>query len=207
MSRRTPAFVFGVDLDGVVADFYGGMRPVAAEWTGRPLADLPLDVSFGLDEWGIGRNRYPDLHRFAVVQRDLFRRLEPIPGAPQALRRLSESGVRIRIITHRLFLEHIHEKTITQTVAWLDHHGVPYWDLCFMKDKAAVGADLYIDDSPDNLKALVEDGQAVVAFTNSTNRTLDLPLRSGDWLQVETIVRERMAAFLAQGEAHRLAGH
>ena len=28
------SFVFGVDLDGVVADFYGGLRPIAAEWLG-----------------------------------------------------------------------------------------------------------------------------------------------------------------------------
>jgi len=27
-------FVLGVDLDGVVADFIGGLRPIAAEWLG-----------------------------------------------------------------------------------------------------------------------------------------------------------------------------
>jgi UDP-glucose 4-epimerase len=31
---------------------------------------------------------------------------------------------------------------LRQTVEWLDFYDVPYWDLCFMKDKAAVGADL-----------------------------------------------------------------
>lgn len=27
-------FVFGVDLDGVVADFIQGLKPIAAEWLG-----------------------------------------------------------------------------------------------------------------------------------------------------------------------------
>ena len=35
MTERS--FVFGVDLDGVVADFYGGLRPIAAEWLGVDL--------------------------------------------------------------------------------------------------------------------------------------------------------------------------
>jgi 5'(3')-deoxyribonucleotidase len=187
-------FVLGVDLDGVVADFYAGMRPIAAEWTGRALDTLPTDVSFGLDEWGIGKERYPDLHRFAVVHRDLFARLAPIAGAPAALRRLSERKVRIRIITHRLFLDHIHQQTVNQTVAWLDHHGIPYWDLCFMKNKVAVGADLYVDDAPSNIEALQAAGNAVIAFTNSTNRQVRAALRADDWAAVERIVMDRLAA-------------
>jgi 5'(3')-deoxyribonucleotidase len=186
-----PGFVLGVDLDGVVADFYGGMRPVAAEWVGKPVDALPAEVSYGLDEWGIGAARYPQLHRFAVVHRDLFARLDPLPGAPAALRRLSDAGIRIRIITHRLFLEHIHEQTVNQTVRWLDHHGIPYWDLCFMKDKSAVGADLYVDDAPANISAFLAQGAAVIAFTNSTNRHIAAPLRAGAWAEVEAMVLAR----------------
>ena len=41
-------FVLGVDLDGVVADFYAGLRPIAAEWLGVAADTLPLEVSYGL---------------------------------------------------------------------------------------------------------------------------------------------------------------
>jgi hypothetical protein len=34
-------FVLGVDLDGVVADFYGGLRLVASEWLETPLDSVP----------------------------------------------------------------------------------------------------------------------------------------------------------------------
>ena len=83
-------FVFAVDLDGVVADFYGGIRRIAADWLGVPEAELPTEVTHGLSEWNIDDyGGYETLHRFAVTQRELFKSLTPIPGAPQVLRRLS----------------------------------------------------------------------------------------------------------------------
>ena len=108
-------FILGVDLDGVVADFYGGLRPVAAEWLGVPLDSLPSDVTYGLPEWNLDvAGGYEALHRFAVTQRDLFRTLAPVPGAPAALRRLSARDIRIRIITHRLFIKYFHERALDQ---------------------------------------------------------------------------------------------
>lgn len=41
-------FVFAVDLDGVCADFYRGLRPIAAEWLGVDVSTLPERVSWGL---------------------------------------------------------------------------------------------------------------------------------------------------------------
>jgi hypothetical protein len=74
-------------------------------------------------------------------------------------------------------------------VAWLDHHGVPYWDLCFMKDKAAVGAHLYLEDSPTNIEALRADGHPTIVFSNSTNLHL-APPRAESWTEVERLVSE-----------------
>jgi 5'(3')-deoxyribonucleotidase len=183
-------FVLGVDLDGVVADFYSGLRPVAAEWLGEPLDSLTPDVSYNLPEWQLDRvGGYDALHRFAVTQRDLFRTLAPVPGAPAVLRRLSARDIRIRIITHRLFIKFFHEKALDQTVEWLEHHGVPYWDLCFMKDKAAVGADLYLEDSPGNIERLRAAGQQVICVANSTNRHIAQP-RANYWADVERMVIE-----------------
>ena len=104
-------FVLGVDLDGVCADFYRGLRPIAAEWLGVDVATLPERVSWGLPEWGIDKapGGYEALHRFAVTQRDLFRILPPMPGAPAALRQLSAADVRIRVITHRFFIKFFHQ--------------------------------------------------------------------------------------------------
>jgi len=184
-------FVLGVDLDGVVADFYRGLKPIVAEWFDRPAKELPDEVSYGLTEWGIAdKADYDRIHRFAVVDRGLFERLVPIPHAPATLRRLSRDGIRIRIITHRLYIEHIHETTIDQTVAWLDHYGIPYWDICFMRDKVAVGANLYVDDSPHNIEALRSAGNDAIVFTGPTNKAVAGP-RADSWNQLEQLIRER----------------
>jgi 5'(3')-deoxyribonucleotidase len=183
-------FIFGVDLDGVVGDFYGAMREIAADWLDKPLDLLTEDVSFGLDEWGISEfGGYDRLHRYAVTQRNLFRNMKPVKNASAVLRKLSTAGIRIRIITQRLFLKYFHKTTITQTVDWLDSYDIPYWDLCFMKDKGAVGAHVYIDDSPKNIKSLRDNSCKCIVFSNSTNKGLRGP-RADNWLDVERLVMQ-----------------
>jgi 5'(3')-deoxyribonucleotidase len=104
------------------------------------------------------------------------------------LRQLSDAGAHIRLITHRLFIAHFHREAVQQTVDWLDHHGIPYRDLCFTGEKVAVGADLYIEDTASNVEALRRVAPTIV-FTNSTNRDLSGP-RADDWPQAERLVLE-----------------
>jgi len=193
-------FVFGVDLDGVCADFYRGLRPIASEWLGVDVATLPERVTWGLPEWGIDRapGGYEALHRFAVTQRELFRVLPPMPGAPSALRRLSEENVRIRIITHRFFIKYFHQVAARQTIEWLDYHDIPYWDLCFMQEKTAVGADLYIEDSPRNVEILRSQGLQTIVFTNSTNEHLAGP-RANTWAEALELVLEMKREWEGRG--------
>jgi 5'(3')-deoxyribonucleotidase len=189
-TAEKPSFVFGVDLDGVCADFYAEMRKIAADWMGVAVDSLPTEVSYGLTEWHLDTmGGYEPLHQFAVTQRELFRNILPISGAAQSLRRLSGLGVRIRIITHRLIIQNFHQVAVQQTVAWLDKYGIPYSDLTFMKDKSKVGADMYIDDSPENIEMLRASTQPdrVIVFGNSTNRHLSEP-RVESWAEVEALV-------------------
>ena len=183
--------VLGVDLDGVCADFYQRMREITAEWFEVDVETLPTEVSFGLTEWGVrDPSVYESIHRFAVTQRALFETVPMIPGARKYLRRLSEEGYRIRIITHRLFISYLHEKAVRQTINWLDMNGIPYWDLCFMKEKDQVGADVYIEDSPTNVRRLRETGHYTICFANSTNRDIAAP-RAETWADVYDLVRRQ----------------
>jgi 5'(3')-deoxyribonucleotidase len=182
--------ILGVDLDGVCADFYGRMREVAAEWFERPLDELTEDVTYGLREWGVATGeQYNSLHRFAVTERGLFQTAAMIPGARRYLRKLSDEGARVRIITNRLAIRYFHNAAVTQTTAWLDHHGIPYWDLCFMKEKEQVGADIYLDDSPDNIESLRAKKLYAICFANSTNRMIAEP-RVPSWEGVYNLVQE-----------------
>jgi len=183
-------FTLGVDLDGVVGDFYGSIRKIAAEWLNKPLETLTTEVTYGLDEWGLAElGGYDRLHRFAVTQRNIFRDMDPLEHAPAILRKLSNQNIRIRIITHRLFLKYSHRTTITQTVDWLDNYDIPYWDICFLKDKGAVGAHVYIDDAPENIISLRKQGYKTIVFSNSTNRDLPGP-RADNWFEIEQLVMD-----------------
>ncbi|TAM88032.1 5'-nucleotidase [bacterium] len=214
MANKDAKFVFGVDLDGVCANFIEGLRPIAAEWLGVAVDTLPTEVTYGFPEWHLERiakddpnePAYEKLHRFAITQKQLFERLEPIAGAAVALRRLSfVHDVRVRIITHRLFIPHFHQTAIVQTVQWLEKHGIPYYDLCFMESKGAVGANLYIDDTPKNIEALSEKHNVII-FSNSTNRDIQ-GRRANNWNEVEQIVLERQQEWKAQGgEGARSSG-
>jgi 5'(3')-deoxyribonucleotidase len=182
--------VLGIDLDGVCADFYAHMRVIASEWFERDINELTQDVSYGLPEWGLDRAEYERLHRFAVTQRDLFSSVPMVPGARKYLRELSKEGYRIRIITHRLFIHFFHETAVSQTIQWLDNYGIPYADLCFMKEKDQVGADIYVEDSPENIKRLREKDLYTICFANSTNKNIEAP-RAATWEEVYKLIHER----------------
>lgn len=183
--------VLGIDLDGVCADFYARMREIAAEWFEVDIKTLTESPSYGLEEWGVaGVDQYTQLHRFAVTQRQLFSTVPPIPGARSTLRRLSDEGYRIRIITHRLFIHFFHQAAVSQTIEWLDRHGIPYSDLCFMKEKDQVGADIYVDDAPQNLDRLRSRRHYAICFGNSTNTLVPDP-RAEDWHAVYELIKRK----------------
>lgn len=193
MDDKYSNLVLGVDLDGVCADFYGELRKVAAEWLEKDITDLPEEFTWGLKEWGIkDEEHYRSLHRFAVTQRELFRNVPLIRGARHYLRRLSDERFRIRLITHRLFIPHFHDRAVVQTMEWLDNHDIPFWDLCFMRQKDQVGADIYIEDNPQHVEKLRRNGHYVICFGNPTNAEI-APPRADSWGQVYDMVKTRAA--------------
>ena len=119
----------------------------------------------------------------------MFLTMAPIAGAAEALWRLSDAGVWIRIITHRLVGNWAHAKVVADTVTWLDDHRIPYRDLCFLGQKPQVEAAAYVDDAPHNVEALRESGNTVIVFDQPYNRDLAGP-RASTWEEVEMLVAD-----------------
>lgn len=182
-------FVLGVDLDGVCADYTSAFRSVVAlEWDVAE-ASLTTEVSWDFAEWGVDRERFLALHRAGVQQHRMFRDMPAIPGASEALWRLSDAGVWLRVITHRLVTNWGHRTIVSDTVEWLDLRRIPYRDLCFLGRKPEVQAHAYVEDAPHNIEALRAGGNTVIAFDQPYNR--EIPgLRAKDWDEVEEIVAE-----------------
>jgi 5'-nucleotidase len=181
--------VLGVDLDGVCADYESALRSSVAARRGVDPVTLPRQETTGsFVEWGLTPETFEDAHRIAVVEDRIFRTMRPYPDVADVLWRLSDAGVWIRIITHRLLFNRAHEISAADTAWWLDAHRIPYRDLCFIGDKATVGADLYIDDSPHNIESLRGAGRTAIVFDQPYNRHLDGP-RVERWLDIEQLVR------------------
>jgi 5'(3')-deoxyribonucleotidase len=185
-------FVLGVDLDGVCADYTMGFRAVTAiEWN-VPEDSLTTDVSWDFAEWGLDREGFLQLHRASVQDHRMFRDMPAIPGASDSLWRLSDAGVWIRIVTHRLVTNWGHQIIVGDTVEWLDLRSIPYRDICFLGRKPEVQADAYVEDAPHNVEALRERGNTVIVFDQPYNR--ELPgLRASTWDEVEAIVADLVA--------------
>jgi 5'(3')-deoxyribonucleotidase len=182
-------FVFGVDLDGVCADYTAGFREVVAADRGIDPEELPVGESWGFHEWGLDGSEFDRLHALAVNEQRMLRHLNPMEGCADALWRLSDAGVWIRIITHRLYVNWGHAAVVSDTVQWLDEARIPYRDLCFLGAKPEVGADVYVDDAPHNITALSDAGNEVIIFDQPYNR--DLPgTRAKAWDDVEEMVLE-----------------
>ena len=191
MSTRD-AFVLGVDLDGVVADHTSRFREILADIRGVPPETYSLDRSWGFTEWDLGPGEFEQMHRRAVMEHDMFRTMDVIEGAADALWRLSDAGVWIRIITHRLYVNWGHEKAVGDTAAWLDRQRIPYRDLCFLGAKPEAEADAYIDDAPHNVEALRARGNRVIVFDQPYNRSCADP-RATTWAEAEGLVMELVA--------------
>jgi 5'-nucleotidase len=184
--------VFGVDLDGVCADYESALRASVARQRGVEAASLPpQETSGSFAEWGLDLEAFREAHRRAVVEDRIFRTMLPYPDVAEVLWRLSDAGVWIRIITHRLLFNGIHEVSAADTAGWLDLHGIPYRDLCFIGDKPTVGADLYVDDSAHNILALRAAGREAIVFDQRYNRHLPGP-RVTSWQELGALVLERL---------------
>lgn len=188
---QTEPFVFGVDLDGVCANYTLAFRDFCAKSLGRDPETMPMQRSWGFQEWGLDNETYEQLHKAAVTEERILASLDTIEGAAESLWRLSDAGVWIRIVTHRLYVNWGHEAAAGDTVAWLDKAKIPYRDLCFVGKKRDIGADAYIDDGPHNIEALRAAGRTAIIFDQPYNSHLD-GLRAMNWNEAEEIVYDLM---------------
>lgn len=178
------SFILGVDLDGVCGDYTAAFRSVVAAERGIHPDQLGEQRSWDFGEWGIDADEFERLHRVAVLEHRMFREMPPMPGVAESLWRLSDAGIWIRIITHRLAVNWGHAVAVSDTVEWLDAVGIPYRDICFLGAKPQVEADLYVDDAAHNVLALRARGNEVVVFDAPYNHGVEGP-RVTSWAEME----------------------
>ena len=184
--------VIGVDLDGVCANYYDALRNHVASRNGIPADQIeeiyPDPSSYDMNEWPDFEQNFVKYHSDAVSN-GIFKTMTAIPGASYTLWKLNEEGYHLRIITSRFVKHGQNGQVISDTAFWLDQNDIPYRDIMFVKDKADVYADVYIDDSPENIIKLRETGRNAIVFNAGYNQMLD-GLRANNWDEVYAIISD-----------------
>ena len=86
-------------------------------------------------------------YRAGMLDRD------PYPGVTDLLASVREAGHTVHLVTARGFDGPLADMVRASTGAWALRHA-PHDSLTFAKDKAAVAWDVFLDDSPTNVRAL-----------------------------------------------------
>lgn len=182
------SFTLGLDLDGVCGNYTDEFRRFFARFKNVDPATLPEPSSWSFADsgWDVSQEEYLRLHSLAVDQ-GMFRSMAPMPNVSQALWKLSDAGVHIRVVTHRLLRNKQHQQVAADTCTWLDCHSIPYRDLCFTGAKSEIDADVFIDDAPHNVESLRRAGNTVIVYDHLYNRQVP-GLRATNWVEAYELI-------------------
>ena len=185
-TRRGRRLRLGIDMDGVMCDFNSGWMRLHAEEFGSELRPEMVTGWNGLDklggfadmdafwEWGRGRDDRPSI----------FRHLEPFPGALETMQRLAVAGHRIVVLTAKP------DWAVPDALRWLADHEIPTREIHIAHAKHLVACDVYLDDSPIVLEALVDrrPKATVLRMVRPWNRPLPGARDVHDWNEVERAI-------------------
>lgn len=174
----------------MIGKYNSSLGDLVAADTGVLADNLPEVRTWDFQEWPIrDREHFLELHRKGVFDAHMFSNMEVIENAKEVLQRLSDKGIHITIVTHRLCLPGYgqNKKVISDTVHWLDENEIPYQDICFVSDKKRVDASFYLDDAVHNVESLRGAGIDAVIFDQPYNQDCVAP-RAHSWLDFEQMV-------------------
>jgi 5'(3')-deoxyribonucleotidase len=177
----------GIDLDGVVADFNAGWMARYNEEHGTTLT--PDQVT----TWGamIPLTRFGSEAEFWDWARNdggpgLFRHLPLIDGAVESLQRLARQHDIVIITTKP-------DWAVSETYQWIGDHAIPTNEVHITHDKWTVDCDIYLDDGPHNLEALVRErpNRTTCRFVRPWNDPVPGVVDVDSWDTFEALVDRR----------------
>lgn len=184
----------GLDIDGVLYPFDTMMTRRVEQTKGlRPgtLDDHALTWHWYRDQWGMSDEEFVTHLRNGVKYGVLYSAGFPTAGAVAAVRRMADAGHRIHYITNRDLPGLDPGLVRLRTREWLNSHGFHVDSLTVSADKTLVRTDVFLDDRPENIRALKDAGHpCAVLWDKPYNRHVN-GTRVNDFHEFELLVRYR----------------
>jgi 5'(3')-deoxyribonucleotidase len=186
----------GIDLDGVVANFNVGWMERYNREFGTQLHHSQVVGWDGLHRL----THFPTMDDFwtwaQLGSASIFRDLPVIEGAIETMTELAREH-RIVIVSSKF------DWAVPDTLAWLGEHRVPAREIHFVWDKTTVPCDVYLEDAPANLEALVaaRPEALVCRMVRPWNRPIAGAVDVPDWPAFRDQVRSWSARHAAVEDA------
>ena len=149
-----------IDMDGVLCDFVESANKRAKEIWGIEINKSDVEsCSFARAVQNIGvKLTRADIYK-EIMAPGLFSKLEPLPGAIEAVKQLIKDGHEITILTKALVIARdshgrriVNDHVLSEKLDWLaEHFGDIRYSVIMtssMKDKHLVNAHVLVDDDP-----------------------------------------------------------
>lgn len=156
----------GLDMDSVIYDFSSSLASFLEH---RGLGVIEHTVWDVWEDYGITHDEWLDYFQDGVECGWLYSKGAPIHNAVVTIQELANQGHTIHIVTHREGA-----RAASDTVKWLERHGVPFHSLTFSGDKSVVDADVFFDDKIENVQEVLYQNGHGVLFDQPWNQDYEL---------------------------------
>lgn len=181
----------GLDVDGVLADFQGGWVRTYNEWWGTQVDvaeavrwDSLVELTHFEEEQGF----------FAWLARvpNFWYGLGLIPGAAAGVMSLLDAGDEVVLITSRP------DSARSLTYDWVRNwwpHGPgglrrPMPDIHHTRNKSLIDCQVYVDDSPEVIGSLRQQGRPIIRFEQPWNRRIKATSVVTGWAELVGLLDE-----------------
>lgn len=196
--------ILAVDIDGVLADWFGGLLLYAEHHYERAFHPECLDNHHisAVKTYGISKTDEEEL-KAGFIESGGYLTLESL-GGESTLRRAKDNGYKVLILTSRP--EKRHRRAYGDTIGWLHHRNVAYDLVFFGANKTDVVAEeiypgsitFMVEDRLDNAVAIAKHyPETTVLLVNrpyNTNNSGDERYpnikRVDSWEEIESIIME-----------------
>lgn len=162
-----PGLVIMLDIDDVLYPWYNTAH-LLCEKAGITNGKTPTQWSMWLD-YGCSKEDWLKVIDEGALDGTLYS-AKPFGGVVDALTYLrEEKGHHLHLVTARGFFQY-GDIIRRHTVEWLYYNDIPHDALSFCKDKAAVLADVYLDDGVHNIENLRYAGRNAYLMDAPHNR-------------------------------------